>query len=95
MGNEEGMDTFLPTINKIAVTFTCRTNAAIAPVYTCKTYIFGGCNVKYKAGTLFTKTNIIVPLAASGSSYSANLYFKTSDSNGGSCHWVAIPKSSR
>lgn len=88
-GNEEGTDAFIPTIDKTYVLFTCRTNAAPIPVYTCKTYIFGGWNSKIKAGTLFTNTEIQVPLAASGSSLAASLYFQTTDSNGGSCNWVA------
>ena len=35
MGNEEGMDTFLPTINKIAVTFTCLSVAGISCLPLC------------------------------------------------------------
>lgn len=88
-GTEEGMDAFMPTIDKTAVKFTCRTNAAIAPVYTCKTFVFNNWNSEIKAGTLFKNTDITVKLAASGSGLTANLYFATTDSNGGSCSWVA------
>jgi hypothetical protein len=89
-GTEEGTDAFIPTIDKSAVKFTCRTGAAITPIYTCKTHIFGGWNSKTRAGTLFTNTIIIVKLAASGSKLTAKLYFSTTDSNGGYCNWVAI-----
>ena len=40
----------MPTIDKTAVKFTCRTNAAIAPVYTCKTFVFNNWNSEIKAG---------------------------------------------
>ena len=89
-GTEEGTDAFLPTSDKSSVKFTCRTNAAIAPVYTCKTFVFGGWNAKTKVGTLFTNTDVVVKLAASGSNVTAKLYYATTDSNGGSCNWVAI-----
>lgn len=56
IGTEEGTDAFLPTIDKTAVKFTCRTSAAMIPVYTCKTHVFGGWNSQTKAGTLFTNT---------------------------------------
>lgn len=89
-GTEEGTDAFIPKIDKSAVRFNCRTNAAITPIYTCKTHISGGWYSKTKVGTLFTNTSITVKLAASGSGLTARLYFATTDSNGGSCNWVAI-----
>lgn len=85
----EGMDSFYPTIDKSSVLFTCRTAAAPLPVYTCKTYVFGQWNSSVKAGTLFTNTDVSVPLAASGSGLCANVFFTTTDSNGGSCTWQA------
>lgn len=57
--------------------------------YTCKTLVMETWNAKIGTGSLFNNTNIIVPLAASGSSLCASLYFSTTDSNGGSCVWIA------
>lgn len=88
-GTEEGVDYFMPTIDKTSVKFTCRTNAAITPVYTCKTFVFNNWNSEVKVGSLFKNTDITVKLAASGSSLTAKLCFATTDSNGGSCSWVA------
>lgn len=89
-GTEEGKASFQPTYDKTAVTFTCRTNAAITPVYTCKTYAFGVWKVRTKVGTLFTNSVVNVELAASGSSIWASVCFATTDSNGGSCNWKAV-----
>lgn len=90
-GNEFGTQSFYPDYSKAKVRFRCRTGAALAPVYTCKTFVFQAWNAKVATGSLFTTTQVDVPLAASGSSLCADLYFQTTDSNGGSADWEALP----
>lgn len=84
-----GHSFFYPSNEMGRVIFSCRTNTAITPVYTCKTYIFNVWNAKVKVGNIFKVTEIIVPLAVSGSKYCCGVYFQTSDAQGGSAAWKA------
>lgn len=83
----DGITVFAPT-GSLAVRFTCRANAAITPVFTCKTRSFGDIQVKVEAGTLFTNSVIEVPLSASNCD--VDIYFQTSDSNGGFANWEFV-----
>jgi hypothetical protein len=63
------------------IRFSCRTNAALTPVYTCKTYSSGIWNAITKVGISITDTRIDVPLYVSNDFI--KVAFQTSDSNGG------------
>ena len=89
-GNTEGYDAFMPREQISKVLFNCQSNAAITPVYTCKTYIFGKWNYGTAVGCLGVETKVTVLLAASGASLTAKLCFATTDSNGGRCNWRGI-----
>ncbi|WP_317574905.1 hypothetical protein [Segatella copri] len=89
-GNTEGYDAFMPREQISNVLFYCQSNAAITPVYTCKTYIFGKWNYGTAVGCLGVETKVKVLLAASGSGLTAKLCFATTDSNGGRCNWRAV-----
>ena len=82
-GNTEGYDAFMPREENSNVLFYCQSNAAITPVYTCKTYIFGKWNYGTAVGCLGVETKVKVLLAASGAGLTAKLCFATTDSNGG------------
>ena len=86
-GNTEGYDAFMPREQISNVLFYCQSNAAITPVYTCKTYIFGKWNYGTAVGCLGVETKVKVLLAASGAGLTAKLCFATTDSNGGRCNW--------
>jgi hypothetical protein len=82
-GQEEAQSGFVwAPYNIRGIRFTCRTNAALTPVYTCKTYSSGLWQARTAVGSLFTNTIVDVPL------YVSNDYirvaFSTTDSNGGS-----------
>lgn len=89
-GNTEGYDAFMPREQISNVLFYCQSNAAITPVYTCKTYIFGKWNYGTAVGCLGVETKVKVLLAASGAGLTAKLCFATTDSNGGRCNWRAV-----
>ena len=89
-GNTEGYDAFMPREENSNVLFYCQSNAAITPVYTCKTYIFGKWNYGTAVGCLGVETKVKVLLAASGAGLTAKLCFATTDSNGGRCNWRAV-----
>lgn len=89
-GNTEGYDAFMPSEQISNVLFYCQSNAAITPVYTCKTYIFGKWNYGTAVGCLGVETKVKVLLAASGAGLTAKLCFATTDSNGGRCNWRAV-----
>lgn len=89
-GNTEGYDAFMPREQISNVLFYCQSNAAITPVYTCKTYIFGKWNYGTAVGCLGVETKVTVLLAASGAGLTAKLCFATTDSNGGRCNWRGI-----
>lgn len=89
-GNTEGYDAFMPSEQISNVLFYCQSNAAITPVYTCKTYIFGKWNYGTAVGCLGVETKVTVLLAASGAGLTAKLCFATTDSNGGRCNWRAV-----
>lgn len=89
-GNTEGYDAFMPREQISNVLFYCQSNAAITPVYTCKTYIFGKWNYGTAVGCLGVETKVKVLLAASGACLTAKLCFATTDSNGGRCNWRAV-----
>ena len=89
-GNTEGYDAFMPREQNSNVLFYCQSNAAITPVYTCKTYIFGKWNYGTAVGCLGVETKVKVLLAASGACLTAKLCFATTDSNGGRCNWRAV-----
>ena len=89
-GNTEGYDAFMPREQISNVLFYCQSNAAITPVYTCKTYIFGKWNYGTAVGCLGVETKVKVLLAASGAGLTAKLCFATTDSNGGRCNWHAV-----
>lgn len=88
-GQEDGTASFKTEYEHTQVLFRCRTNAALSPIYVCTVTSWGEKKVGSKIGTLFTTTEITVPLVASGSGIYAGLTFATSDSNGGSCFWQA------
>lgn len=81
-GQEEATSGFIwaPSGTK-GIQFLCRANAAITPIYNCKTYSSGSWQTKSAVGAIGTNTTIKVPL------YVSNDYirvaFSTSDSNGG------------
>lgn len=89
-GNTEGYDAFMPREQISNVLFYCQSNAAITPVYTCKTYIFGKWNYGTAVGCLGVETKVTVLLAACGGGLTAKLCFATTDSNGGRCNWRAV-----
>lgn len=89
-GNTEGYEAFMPREENSNVLFYCQSNAAITPVYTCKTYIFGKWNYGTAVGCLGVETKVKVLLAASGAGLTAKLCFATTDSNGGRCNWRAV-----
>lgn len=68
------------------VKFVCRTNAALVPVYTCKTKSLNNWRAKTATGTLASNTAVYVPIVASNTSI--GVYFSTTDSNGGSAYYV-------
>lgn len=89
VGQEAGHDGFVVPRGVSQVKFSCIGNTALTPQFTCKTEVWGGTNYKTKFGSNIVYTDIYVPLAASGSGVTAELTFKTSDSNGGKCNWQA------
>lgn len=90
VGNEFGQDAFYPAYGKNYVRFFCRTNVAMLPVYVCKTEAWNTWKSVTAVGALGRTTEIDVPIVVSGSNVCVNLYFVTSDSNGGSAYWKAI-----
>lgn len=80
--------TFFAPSNTSFVRFNCRTAAAPLTVYQCQTRALGGWITKTATGGFITTTVIDVKIDASN--YNVNVTFKTSDSNGGSCVWVAM-----
>ncbi|MET3115612.1 hypothetical protein AAKU52_003363 [Pedobacter sp. CG_S7] len=87
-GQEQVGTTFFAPSNTSFVRFNCRTAATPLPVYQCQTRALGVWITKTATGSLFTTTVIDVNIDASN--YNVNVTFKTSDSNGGSCDWVAM-----
>ena len=63
------------------IQFSCRANAAIIPIYNCKTYSSGAWQTKSAVGVIGTNTTIKVPLYVSNDH--VQVAFSTSDSNGG------------
>ena len=63
----------MPREENSNVLFYCQSNAAITPVYTCKTYIFGKWNYGTAVGCLGVETKVKVLLAASGAGLTAKL----------------------
>lgn len=89
VGQEDGTDGFRTEREHTKVLFRCRTAAAPTPMYRCTVTAWGEKKIGSKVGSVFTTTEITVPIAASGSGVYASLTFATSDSNGGSCFWQA------
>lgn len=81
-GQEEAMSNLIwAPIGTKGIEFLCRANAAITPMYTCKTYSSGSWQSKTAVGAIGINTTVKVPL------YVSNDYikvaFSTTDSNGG------------
>src|SRR5699024_4647866 len=89
VGQEAGHDGFVVTGRVSQVKCRSVGNTECTPEFTCKTEVRRGTNYKTKFGCNIVYTDIYVPLAASGSGVTAELTFKTSDSNGGKCNWQA------
>ena len=89
VGQEDGTASFQTEREHTKVLFRCRTAAAPTPVYRCTVTAWGEKKIGSKVGSVFTTTEITVPIAGSGSGVYADLTFATSDSNGGSCTWQA------
>ncbi len=88
-GTEEAQSGFVwASYNTAKIRFRCRSNAALTPVYTCKTYSSGSWQSKTAIGTLGSNTTVDVPL------YVSNDYikvaFSTTDSNGGTATYEGI-----
>lgn len=81
-GQEEVMSGYIwaPSGTK-GIQFLCRANAAITPIYNCKTYSSGSWQTKSAVGAIGTNTTIKVPLYVSNDNI--RVAFSTSDSNGG------------
>ncbi len=84
-GQEFAQEGFFAPVGMKGVVFVCRTNAALLPVYTCKTNSLNTWKIKTAVGTLGTNTTVTVPLAASNTN--AGVYFSTTDSNGGMAYY--------
>lgn len=81
-GQEEVMSGFVwaPSGTK-GIEFLCRANAALTPLYNCKTYSSGAWQSKSAVGALGVNTTVQVPLYVSNDNI--RVAFSTSDSNGG------------
>lgn len=80
-----GIDGFFALIGVTTVTFTCRANAALTPIYNVTTEAFGQTNAGGGIGVIGRNSVFVVPLAASN--VPASVTFQVSDDNGGSCAW--------
>ena len=88
-GQEEALSDFVwAPAGVMQIRFTCRTNAALTPVYTCRTYSSGLWQVRTAVGTLFSNTIVDVPLYVSNDYVRAG--FRTTDSNGGRATYEGI-----
>ncbi|WP_164110501.1 MULTISPECIES: hypothetical protein [Sphingobacterium] len=85
----EGTNGFFAPHAMGKVRFRCRTNAALTPIYVCRTYSSGAWQSKTATGSLLTVTEVIVNLYVSNDNVAVG--FRTSDSNGGSAAWQGIP----
>lgn len=88
VGQEEVGASFFAPFNTSQVRFRCRGNAAPTPAFTCRTVAFGGEHQRTEVGTILYYTDIDVPIAASNTR--VQVYFRTTDSNGGVCDWQAM-----
>lgn len=81
-GQEEAISGFIWAPAGVrGIEFLCRANAALTPVYNCKTYSSGAWQSKTAIGVLGTNTSVQVPIYVSNDNI--RVAFSTSDSNGG------------
>ena len=80
-----GVDGFFALTGVTTVTFTCRANAALTPIYNVTTEAFGQVQTGGGIGVIGKNSVFVVPLAASN--VPASVSFQVSDDNGGSCAW--------
>lgn len=86
-GQEVGRDVFFAPSGIRNVTFLCRSNVAITPIYNVTTQSFGITKTGGGIGAIGVNSSYTVGIAASN--VDVCLTFKTSDSNGGECSWSA------
>lgn len=88
VGQEETGTSFYAPRNTTQVRFSCRGNAALTPFFTCKTLALGSEHQRTEVGSNVVYVDIDVPVAASATN--VNIYFSTTDSNGGVCDWQSM-----
>ncbi|MEJ5092093.1 hypothetical protein GEO21_18850 [Sphingobacterium faecium] len=87
-GQEQVGTSFFAPYGAKFIRFTCLANAAPTPAFICRTRALGN----WKSTTSIGITGVlkIIDVALGASNYNVSITFQTTDSNGGSCSWVAM-----
>lgn len=88
VGQEMVSDGFWAPEGAKAVRFTCGAGAAPTPGFTCKTKAMATFRIETKVGFIGTNTVIEVPIVTSNCA--VEIFFQTTDSNGGYARWELI-----
>ena len=88
IGTETVSEGFWAPRGAKAVEFSCISYAAATPGFTCQTKALGTFHIQGKFGTIGKLQTITVPLAASDCG--VEIFFHTTDSNGGLARWKLI-----
>lgn len=88
IGQEMVSTGFWAPLGAKAVRFTCRSGAIPMPGFTCKTKALATLRIEAEYGALGTNKIIDVPIVAS--ECTVEIFFQTTDPNGGSARWELI-----